>query len=152
VSSRPCSGPRLGTGSINWGGWLSRVDTGVVDEDVVDRSAVEAVWVALAEGRVSREWVHAWADPLVRSEAGVADDVLTRMGLQFLHGFDLAPCDDAVFGVRHGGPGGYAKSVGQVAADLEAWSEHCAAHDRDPGGWVLARVAAARAAAAEGLV
>jgi hypothetical protein len=112
-------------------------DTGGVTNDPgpAFRVAIEEKWIALVEERLSRETVHAWADPLVRGDDRF-DDVPSMTALQYLHGFDLVHAPGEVFGVRHGAPGDYVRSLDEVGQELERWRQMCADYDCDPADWL----------------
>jgi hypothetical protein len=73
------------------GGFMSDLDARPLPPGRVE---VAAQWHALAEGRVTREAMHAWAVPWVEGKGAFADfeDPLIVTALQYLHGFDL--CQD----------------------------------------------------------
>lgn len=106
-----------------------------------DRAEIESKWTAIIEGRVTREEVHAWAEPLMLGER--ISDLLVASALQSLHGFDLTT------DLEHGPPGNYLRSLDTLVEELDLWRAECVEYDMDPEGWVIRARARGRKAAEE---
>jgi hypothetical protein len=95
---------------------------------------VDAVWSAVAEGRMSREDAHDWAEPLMFAEAP-SQDVMVMSGIQHIHGLDMSYRSDDGRIVSHGPPGAYMRTLAEVRADLDHWRDRCREFDADPEGF-----------------
>lgn len=95
------------------------------------RATVEAMWRGVIAGEVSREDAHRWAARWVEGDVD-ADDLMTRSGLQHLHGFDMVWADATQTATRHGGPGTYVHPLDDVVQALDRWRAKCARYDADP--------------------
>jgi hypothetical protein len=105
------------------------------------RDEVEERWQQLIDGAPTREQVHAWSAPWVRSQEDL-DDPIVEIGLLHLFGFDLSrPADISTdtSGVvqQHGGEPGrvYLSSAADVAAELDQWRRDARSFDDDPAKW-----------------
>jgi hypothetical protein len=98
----------------------------------VSRAEVEAKWLGLLDGSLTREDVCQWAEPLMLYAE--IDDIMVKNALYYLHGFDLAYLDRPNL-VHHGPPGTYVHSDEYIAEQLRAWRRRCEEYDRDPHAW-----------------
>lgn len=98
------------------------------------RAEIDDIWSGVAEGRLSREDGHNWAEPLMLAERP-SDDAMVMSALQNIHGLDMTYRSDDQRFVGHGPPGRYLRSLEQVTADLEHWRSKCREHDADPEAW-----------------
>ena len=84
---------------------------------------VEAHWVALIVGTLTREQVHEWTVPWVEGDAagwhGGLEHVLD--GLTTLHGFSMAYDPTTPHRVHHGGSGPFVRSDADIVAELDRW-------------------------------
>ncbi|HEY8722085.1 hypothetical protein [Pengzhenrongella sp.] len=115
------------------------------------RSAVEAVWRAVANGEQTREDAHVWTLPWV--EPWVVDgpardtgpsEALVESGLQHIHGLSMAYNPETPHLIHDGPPGIYVRTLDMVRADLEKWIDDCRRYDENPEefrrlAWELAR-------------
>jgi len=107
------------------------------------REQIEGRWLALIEGRVSREAVHEWSVQWVepwRAQRGVdndvyVDDPMVWNGLLCLHGFDMTAQPERPNLVKHGPPGLYVHSHQHIVAELSRWRTRCVDYDADPEGF-----------------
>jgi hypothetical protein len=109
------------------------------------RADVEACWLSLISGDVTRSAVHEWATRWVEGTEP-ANDPMVQNGLQYLHGFDLIRSPDRSGAVRHSATGDYIRSDTEVIHELERWHSRCLEYDRDPEAYAqTARIRALNA-------
>ncbi len=107
------------------------------DVTAPSRAEVDACWLALIDGRVSRSAVHEWTVKWVESESlWPIQDPMVRNALQHLHGFDLVSVPGQPGTVRHSLSGPYLRSLFQVAQEYKEWRRNCDVYDADPEGYM----------------
>lgn len=102
------------------------------------RAEVEARWSRLIDGQISRESVHAWAEPFMFASLKTQPDPMTMSAVQSLHGFDLTHSGNPNV-ISHGPPGTYLRSMSVIAQEFEEWQRRCREYDSDPDGWLAQR-------------
>jgi hypothetical protein len=98
------------------------------------RHEVDDVWAAVAEGRMTREEAHDWAEVLMFSDE-LSDDVMAMSAVQHVHGLDMTYRSEDGRLIGHGPPGAYVRTLAQVQADLDQWRGRCREFDTDPEGF-----------------
>jgi len=99
------------------------------------RPEIEEKWVALIDGRLTREEVSAWARPLC-DQATVDIDVMIQSGLSALAGFTMISAPFHVGMVIDPPPvGEYLRPMSTVTEWLERWRSRCIEVDADPDRW-----------------
>jgi hypothetical protein len=99
------------------------------------RGEIEDRWLALIEGRTSREAVHEWSAQWVEDERVHVDDLMVWNALLHLHGFDMMYRPERPNLVHHGPPGLYAHSHQHMVDELSRWRARAADYDADPDGF-----------------
>jgi hypothetical protein len=111
------------------------------------RGDVEACWLGVLGGAVSREEAHNWAARWVESaELSQIPDIPVRTALQYLHGYDLVVDMTHPENVWHAAEdeqerksrGAYRRSLDEIAHDLDRWRAGLQAYDADPQAALLA--------------
>ena len=99
------------------------------------RGQIVSRWLALIEGRTSREAVHEWSAQWVEDQDAHVGDPMVWNALLHLHGFDTAYQPERPSLVRHGPPGLYVHSHQHIVAELSRWRTRSADYDADPDGF-----------------
>lgn len=86
---------------------------------------VEAKWVALVRGTLTREQVHEWTIPWVEGDGAGWNRGLGHVedGVQTLHGFSMSYDPATPHLIHHGPPGVYVKTKEDIVAELARWME-----------------------------
>ncbi|MFN8167525.1 MAG: hypothetical protein U0S36_01930 [Candidatus Nanopelagicales bacterium] len=96
-----------------------------------DRAQIDAVWSRVADGTLSREEAHAWAEPFVLADTP-SEDVMVMSGLQSIHGLDMTERSEDGTLIGHGPPGPYVRTLEEVRDVLDNWRARCLEWDADP--------------------